>query len=42
MRELRLDAHPAWSRDYRTIAFNGRSGGTRHVFLADVGGIVDP
>lgn len=36
LRELRIDAHPAWSRDNAWIAFNGRSGGTRNVFLADL------
>lgn len=36
-RELRVDPHPAWDRDYRHIAFNGCPTGTRRIFLADLG-----
>ena len=33
---LRVDPHPAWSKDYSHIAFNGFVNGTRHVFVADL------
>jgi Tol biopolymer transport system component len=34
----RCDPHPAWSRDYRWIAFNGRpAGGERQVMIAYLG-----
>ncbi|MDR4506774.1 MAG: hypothetical protein MRJ65_00820 [Candidatus Brocadiaceae bacterium] len=36
-RELRVDPHPAWDREYRRIAFNALSeDGTRMVYVADV------
>ena len=35
-RELRIDPHPAWSRDFARIAFNGHREGTRRVFVADL------
>lgn len=38
--ELRVDPHPAWSRDYRSIVFNACPQGKRHVFIADLSGIV--
>lgn len=34
--ELRVDPHPAWDRQFRRIAFNGCSDGTRRVFVADL------
>jgi hypothetical protein len=33
---LRVDAHPAWDRTWRYVAFNGFVGGTRRVFVADL------
>ncbi len=33
---LRVDPHPAWSRDWRFVAFNAFAGGTRRVYLADL------
>jgi len=33
---LRVDPHPAWDRTWRYITFNGYTGGTRRVFLADM------
>ena len=35
-RELRIDAHPAWDRDYKRIIFNGCDNGVRRVYLADL------
>ncbi len=32
---LRVDAHPAWSRDYDRIAFNACPDGRRRVYVAD-------
>lgn len=37
---LRVDPHPAWDRTWRYITFNGVSGGTRRVFLADMGPLI--
>ena len=34
--EMRIDPHPAWDRDFRRIAFNGRQDGSRRVFVADL------
>ncbi|MDP6359436.1 MAG: hypothetical protein QF473_30225 [Planctomycetota bacterium] len=34
--ELRVDPHPAWDSNFRRIAFNGFSGGTRRVYVADL------
>lgn len=39
--QLRVDPHPAWSRDGRTLAFNACPDGVRGVFLADVGPLLD-
>jgi hypothetical protein len=33
---LRLDPHPAWSRDYKRVCFNGAPEGRRQVFVADL------
>lgn len=33
---LRLDPHPAWSRDGTKICFNGAPDGRRQVFVADL------
>ena len=38
--DLRVDPHPAWAPDNRHIAFNGYVGGTRRVFVADLGGLL--
>ena len=32
----KLDPHPAWSRNYNQICFNGAPGGKRQVFIADL------
>ena len=37
-RELRVDPHPAWDRDFRRIAFNGCPDGTRRVYVGDLSG----
>jgi hypothetical protein len=36
MRALRLDLHPAWDRDFSSVAFNGYVDGQRRVFVADM------
>lgn len=33
---FKLDPHPAWSRDYQKICFNGAPNGRRQVFIADI------
>lgn len=33
---LRVDPHPAWSRDWRYVTFNAFIDGTRRVFIADM------
>jgi len=33
---LRLDPHPAWSRDFKRVCFNGAPEGRRQVFVADL------
>lgn len=38
---FKLDPHPAWSRDYRKICFNGVPDGNRQVFIADLGTVLD-
>jgi hypothetical protein len=41
--EMRVDLHPAWdSRTNTLVAFNGVDQGTRHVFVADLSGLVPP
>jgi hypothetical protein len=37
---LRIDPHPAWSRDYSKICFNAAPEGRRQVFVADVSELV--
>jgi len=39
-RELRVDPHPAWDRQYRRIAFNACPDGTRRVYIADLSELV--
>lgn len=34
--DLRLDPHPAWSRDWRYVTFNGYADGTRRVYICDM------
>jgi hypothetical protein len=38
--QLKLDPHPAWSRDYKKICFNGAPEFKRQVFIADLSGLV--
>ena len=38
---LRVDPHPAWSPDYRHIAFNGFVNGTRRVFVTDLKSLLE-
>ncbi len=38
--ELRVDPHPAWDYDFRRIAFNGYSEGTRRVYVADLSNVI--
>ena len=38
---LRIDPHPAWSRDYTKICFNASPEGRRQIFVADVGELVE-
>jgi len=37
---LRVDPHPAWDASGRYIVFDGFEGGTRNVYLADLGAIL--
>lgn len=37
---LRLDPHPAWSRDYKKVCFNGAPEGKRQIFIADLSKII--
>lgn len=39
-KEMRVDAHPAWDVSGNFVVFNGCAGGTRGVYVADVGGVV--
>lgn len=39
-KEMRLDAHPTWDRSGQYIVFNGYAGGTRRVYIADVGKLI--
>jgi hypothetical protein len=38
---LRLDPHPAWSRDGKQSCFNGSPDGRRQVFVADLSGLTE-
>ena len=38
---LRIDPHPAWSRDYSKICFNAAPEGRRQIFVADLGGLIE-
>ena len=37
---LRIDPHPAWSRDYTQVCFNAAPEGRRQIFVADVGELI--
>ncbi|MFP4248589.1 MAG: hypothetical protein ACLFU7_02955 [Armatimonadota bacterium] len=37
---LRVDPHPAWSHDWRYVAFNACPTGKRDVFIADLSGLM--
>lgn len=37
---LRIDPHPAWSRDYSKVCFNAAPEGRRQIFVADVGELI--
>ena len=37
---LRVDPHPAWSPDWRYVAFNACPSGRRDVFIADLSGLI--
>jgi hypothetical protein len=39
--EFRIDPHPAWDRSGRYVVFNGYVGGTRNVWMIDLGDLVD-
>jgi hypothetical protein len=39
--EFRIDPHPAWDASGRYVVFNGFVGGTRKVYLADLGALLD-
>lgn len=39
--EQRIDPHPTWDRSGRYVIFNGFVGGTRNVWMVDVGDMVD-
>jgi hypothetical protein len=39
--ELRVDAHPAWDRAFRRVAFNACPSGRREVFVADLGSLLE-
>lgn len=39
--ELRIDPHPAWDREFREIAFNACSDGTRRVYIADLASMLN-
>jgi len=38
---FKLDPHPAWSRDYKAICFNGAPHGKRQVFIANIGALIE-
>jgi Tol biopolymer transport system component len=33
---LRIDPHPAWSRDYTKVCFNAAPEGRRQIYVADL------
>lgn len=37
---LRIDPHPAWSRDYTKVCFNAAPEGRRQIFVADLGELI--
>jgi len=37
---MSVDAHPAWDRSWRYVTFNAFVGGTRRVFVADMGCLI--
>lgn len=37
---FKLDPHPAWSRDYQKVCFNGVINGIRRVFIADLSNVI--
>lgn len=37
---LRVDPHPAWSRDYKKVCFNGTVNRIRRVFVADLSEVI--
>ncbi|MFA5650668.1 MAG: hypothetical protein WC914_05960 [Proteiniphilum sp.] len=39
--QFKLDPHPAWSRDYKKVCFNGAPDGKRQVFVADIKSLVE-
>ncbi|HZH74041.1 MAG TPA: hypothetical protein VFD91_16210, partial [Mariniphaga sp.] len=38
--QFKLDPHPAWSRNFKKVCFNGAPKGNRQVFIADIEAIV--
>jgi hypothetical protein len=38
---LRVDPHPAWDPEFRRVAFNACPDGRRHVFVAELGALLD-
>ena len=41
-KQLRIDPHPAWDRDYEFITFNGCENGVRRVYVADLRSKIRP
>lgn len=37
---FRIDPHPAWSRDFKQVCFNGAPNGIRQVFIADLTNVI--
>ncbi|WP_139249739.1 TolB family protein [Mariniphaga anaerophila] len=37
---FRIDPHPAWSRDFKKVCFNGAPNGVRQVFVADLSNVL--
>ncbi len=37
---LRVDPHPVWNRDFKSVIFNGFADGTRKVYIADMSSIL--